>query len=60
MNFESMGGGAIMGSVTAFVTAVLTLLGWNRRIVKLEDNKQEKTDCTIAMKSHEGNINDIK
>jgi uncharacterized membrane protein len=60
MDFESLGGGALMGSVTSFVTAVLTLLGWNRRLVKLEDNKQEKSDCNVAMKSHEGNINDIK
>jgi hypothetical protein len=60
MDFESLGGGALMGSVTSFVTAVLTLLGWNRRLVKLEDTKQEKSDCTTAMKSHAGNINDIK
>ena len=56
MDFESLGGGA----ATGFVTAVLTLLGWNRRLGRLEDGKQDKTDCITAMKGHEGNINDIK
>jgi hypothetical protein len=56
MDFESMGGGA----ATGFITAVLTLLGWNRRLGKLEDNKQEKTDCITAMKGHAGNIDNIK
>ena len=56
MDFESLGGGA----ATGFVTSVLTLLGWNRRLGKLEDNKQEKSDCINAMKSHEGTMHDIK
>lgn len=41
MDFESIGGGALTG----FVSSILTLLGWNRRMNKLEDFKQSTEVC---------------
>ena len=38
IDWESLGGGA----ATGFVTAILTLLGWNKRISNLEDQKADK------------------
>jgi hypothetical protein len=41
--YESLG----MGSITGFVTTILTLLGWNKRLNKLEDDKQDKNVCYL-------------
>lgn len=37
IDWEAIGAGA----ATGFITAILTLLGWNRRISKLEDEKAD-------------------
>lgn len=39
MDLESLGSGA----ATGFISTVLTLLGWNRRIVKLEEDKVDRS-----------------
>lgn len=41
MDLLNLGSGAASG----FVAAALTLLGWNRRLTKLEDCKQEISVC---------------
>lgn len=41
MDWEVLGA----GSASAFVTSILTLLGWERRLKKLEDRKVEESFC---------------
>jgi hypothetical protein len=48
LDYESLGGGALTG----LISTVLTLLGWNRRISKLE--------VEITTKVGNGTISDIK
>ena len=52
IDWESLGGGA----ATGFVTAIITLLGWNKRITTLEDVKADK--ATIA--SVDAKVNDLR
>jgi hypothetical protein len=48
-DWESLGGGGVMG----FVATALTLLGWNRRIAKLEAEKKDIAVCEKEMNSVE-------
>jgi hypothetical protein len=41
MNYESLG----YGSIGGLLIAVLTFLGWNRRLNRLEETKQ---DCSVC------------
>jgi len=43
-----------------FIGSVLTLLGWNRRLSKLEDNKVDKDPCTKDMERHDESIKSVK
>jgi len=52
MDLESLGSGAGAG----FFTSILIALGWNRRINRLEDNKQDIKVCEERWKT----ITDMK
>ncbi len=43
----------IGGGAGGAVVAVIVLLGWQRRLNKLEDEKVDKTTCKIAHSSQE-------
>ena len=52
IDWESLGGGA----ATGFVTAILTLLGWNKRISNLEDTKADKD----MVKALDDKVNELR
>ena len=52
IDWESLGGGA----ATGFVTAILTLLGWNKRISNLEDTKVDKE----LLKAVDAKVEDLR
>lgn len=43
VDLESIGSGA----ATGFLSAVITLLGWNRRLLRLEEEKADKATVTV-------------
>lgn len=53
MDLEAIGGGGLSG----FITAVFTLLGWNRRLTNVERSKQEKEFCKVT---HDSVTSDLK
>lgn len=56
MNLESLGA----GSITGFITTVFTLLGWNKRIQRLEEEKVDKEFCEKSMCGQTDSIKTIK
>ena len=55
MDYESLGYGGAGG----LVMAVLTFLGWNRRLNRLEENKQERSVCDERLARMERIENDV-
>ena len=56
MDLESLGGGGLGG----FITAILTLLGWNRRISHLEKEKQDASVCEKIHTSVDENYKNMR
>jgi len=56
MNWESMGYGAGAG----FVASLMAFFGWNRRLNKIEDFKQDKTVCEVIHKGTEQRLERIE
>lgn len=58
-DIESLGGGAGAGIVGGIFGAILTVLGINRRINKIEDSKQDRTVCEATHKGIDEKFNTI-
>ena len=56
MNWESIGFGAGSG----FMVSLLAALGWNRRINRLEDGKQDKGTCQAIHQGTEQRLERIE
>ena len=56
MSYEQLGYGGLGG----VIGAVITFLGWNRRLNKLENDKVDMKFCDSLHKGVEQDFNDIK
>ena len=56
MAYEQIGYGGLGG----LIVAALAVLGWNRRINKLEDTKVDGKFCDTLHKNVEDNFRDVK
>ena len=56
-DIESLGGGAGAGLIAGIFGAIASVLGINRRVNRVENDKQDKSVCNVVHKSIDDKFN---